>query len=601
MTRPEGEQSDEGNGGHRRSVTLSSGLTETPDSHGAFPRLGDEQVETLTRVGERRRTQPGEVLYAQGEPTSDFFVVLEGLVAIVEGFGDEEKVVGVHGPRRFLGELGLLAGQPAYVGAVVAEPGEVLVVPIKSLRQLVLGDPVLGDLILRAYLMRRSLLIKLGSGFRIVGSCYSPDTKRLLEFAARNRLPHRFVDLDKDSQAEELLRQLGVAPEDTPVVVLREAEVLRNPDNAELARRLGLRRPEPDRGVYDLLVVGAGPAGLAAAVYGASDGLTVSAVEALATGGQAGTTSRIENYLGFPSGISGSELAERSVIQADKFGVRIAVPSGARSMQPHDGNYVVGLEDGAEVISRAVVIATGARYRRLAVPDIERFEGISVYYAATLHEARECRSEPLAVVGGGNSAGQAAVFLADTSQVYLLVRGRDLTENMSRYLVDQVERHPSIEVLRCTEVRELGGRKTLEAVVVENNQTGELRKLPARALFVFIGASPHTAWLSGTVALDKDGFVLTGTDADEFRVEDLWRHVSRPPLVLETSRPGVFAAGDVRRGSIKRMASAVGEGAMAVRLVYEHLFEQSEALSTTGPVRTAPTIEGWSGGNAPNR
>ena len=253
---------------------MPAGLTETPDSHGAFPRLGDEQVETLSRVGERRRTQPGEALYAQGEPTSDFFVILEGLVAIVEGFGDEQKVVRVHGPRRFLGELGLLAGQPAYVGAVVAEPGEVLVVPIESLRQLVLDDPVLGDLILRAYLMRRSLLVNLGSGFRIVGSCYSPDTKRLLEFAARNRLPHRFVDLDQDSEAEELLRQLGVAPEDTPVVVLREAEVLRNPDNAELARRLGLRRPEPERGVYDLLVVGAGPAGLAAAVYGASDGLT---------------------------------------------------------------------------------------------------------------------------------------------------------------------------------------------------------------------------------------------------------------------------------------------------------------------------------------
>jgi thioredoxin reductase (NADPH) len=324
-------------------------------------------------------------------------------------------------------------------------------------------------------------------------------------------------------------------------------------------------------------------------------------VEALATGGQAGTTSRIENYLGFPSGISGSELAERSVIQANKFGVRIAVPSGARSMQPHDGNYVVGLEDGAEVISRAVVIATGARYRRLAVPDIERFEGISVYYAATLHEARECRSEPVAVVGGGNSAGQAAVFLADTSQVYLVVRGRDLTENMSRYLVDQVKRHPSIELLTCTEVRELYGRKTLETVAVENNQTGEHRMLPARALFVFIGASPHTPWLSGTVALDEDGFVLTGTEADEFRVEDVWRHVSRPPLVLETSRPGVFAVGDVRRGSIKRMASAVGEGAMAVRLVYEHLFEQSETLSTTGPVRITPTIAGWSGGDAPKR
>ena len=375
-------------------------------------------------------------------------MVLGGLVAIVEGFGDEQKVVRVHGPRRFLGELGLLAGQPAYVGAVVAQPGEVLVVPIESLRQLVLGDPVLGDLILRAYLMRRLLLIELGSGFRIVGSCYSPDTKRLLEFAARNRLPHRFVDLDKDSQAEELLRQLGVAPKDTPVVVLREAKVLRNPDNAELARRLGLRRPEPERGVYDLLVVGAGPAGLAAAVYGASDGLAVFAwrlwpLEARPERRHASRISRL------PSGISGNELAERSVIQADKFGVGIAVPSGARSMQPHDGNYVVGLEDGAEVISRAVVIATGARYRRLAVPEIERFEGIGDYYAATLR-GTGVPVRTLAVVGGGNSAGQAAVFLADTSQVYLLVRGRDLTENVSRDLVDQVEHHRSIEVLRCT-------------------------------------------------------------------------------------------------------------------------------------------------------
>jgi len=582
MTGSEGELSDEGNGRPRRNPGgLPAGLTETPDLQGAFPRLSEQQLDSLSLVGQRRSTHQGEVLYAQGEPTADFFVVLVGLVAVVEGFGDEQKVVRVHGPHRFLGELGLLEGQPSFVGAVVSEPGEVLVVPIESLRQLVLGDPVLGDLILRAYLIRRSLLISLGSGFRIIGSCYSPDTRRLLEFAARNRLPHRLVDLDKDGGAEELLHQLGVVPEDTPVVVLRETEVLRNPTNAELARALGLRRPEPDGGVYDLLVVGAGPAGLAAAVYGASDGLTVSAVEALATGGQAGTTSRIENYLGFPSGISGSELAERSVIQADKFGVRIAVPSGALSLKPDNGHYVVGLGDGRKVTSRAVVIATGARYRRLAVPDIERFEGISVYYAATVHEARECRSDPVAVVGGGNSAGQAAVFLAEGSQVYLLVRGRNLNENMSRYLIDQVERHPRVEVMTCTEVREIVGDKTLEAVVVENNQNGERRELAARALFVFIGATPHTTWLSDTVALDMDGFVLTGTDADEFRAEDVWRHVSRQPLLLETSRPGVFAVGDVRRGSIKRMASAVGEGAMSVRLVYEHLFEQSAGLNTT--------------------
>jgi len=572
---PSSGESGENDRPRRMAASLPSGLTETPDLHGAFPRLSEEQVETLSRVGQRQPTQPGEVLYEEGEPTSDFFVVLEGLVAVVEGFGDEQKVVRVHGPRRFLGELGLLEGQPSFVGAVVSEPGEVLVVPIESLRQLVLGDPVFGDLILRAYLIRRSLLIRLGSGFRIIGSCYSPDTRRLLEFAARNRLPHRLVDLDEDAGAEALLRQLGVGPENTPVVVLRETEVLRNPTNAELARALGLRRPEPTRGVFDLLVVGAGPAGLAAVVYGASDGLTVSAVDAIATGGQAGTTSRIENYLGFPSGISGTELAERSVIQAGKFGVRIAVPSEALSLEPHNGHYVVRLGDGREVISRAVVIATGARYRRLAVPGIEKFEGTSVYYAATVHEARECRSDPVAVVGGGNSAGQAAVFLAEGSQVYLLVRGRNLNENMSRYLVDQVERHPRVEVMMCTEVRDVVGDKALEAVVVENNRNGERRELAARALFVFIGATPHTTWLSDTVALDADGFVLTGTDADEFRAENVWRHISRLPLVLETSRPGVFAVGDVRRGSTKRMASAVGEGSMAVRLVYEHLSEQT--------------------------
>ena len=476
MTRSDGEQSDEGNDGRRTSGTLSSGLTETPDSHGAFPRLGDEQVETLSRVGERRRTQPGEALYAQGEPTSDFFVVLEGLVAVVEGLGDEQKVVRVHGPRRFLGELGLLAGQPAYVGAVVAEPGEVLVVPIESLRQLVLGDPVLGDLILRAYLLRRSLLIKLGSGFRIVGSCYSPDTKRLLEFAARNRLPHRFVDLDKDSQAEELLRQLGVAPEDTPVVVLREAEVLRNPDNAELARRLGLRRPEPDRGVYDLLVVGAGPAGLAAAVYGASDGLTVFAVEALATGGQAGTTSRIENYLGFPSGISGmswpSVRSSRRTSSASGSPCRpgrgrcnhtMGTMSSASRTAPRSSHVRWSSPRAPDTAALPYPISNGSRDQRLLRRNPARGTGVPVRTIG-----RGGRRQ-LGGSGGGVPGG--------TSQVYLLVRGPDLTENMSRYLVDQVERHPSIEVLRCTEVRELDGRKTLEAVVVENNQTGELRKL----------------------------------------------------------------------------------------------------------------------------
>jgi thioredoxin reductase (NADPH) len=562
------------------STKLSSDslpLAETPDVYGAFPRLNEQQIAALAERGERRPTRAGEQLIEQGSRTDEFFVILSGFVAVVEGYGDEERVVRVHGPGRFLGELGLLEGQPAFVGAVVSEPGEVLAIPVFSLREMVTSDPVLGDLILRAYLIRRSLLIGQGTGFRIIGSGYSPDTKRLLEFAARNRLPHRLIDLEKDHQAEVLLRRFGVGVEETPVVILRGCELLRNPSSAELARLMGLRPLNTKLNVCDLLVVGAGPAGLAASVYGASDGLTVAAMDAVATGGQASTTSRIENYLGFPAGISGAELAERSVIQAHKFGAQISVPVEAIKLEPRDGNYVVGFDDGTEVVARTVVISTGARYRRLRVPRIKEFEGTSVFYAATLHEARVCQMSPVAIVGGGNSAGQAAIFLGESaSKVYLLVRGGDLNKDMSRYLVDRVENHPRVEVLPQTEVQELVGRDKLEGLVVENNRTHERRELDARSLFVFIGASPCTAWLSGLVALDDDGFVLTGVEAAEAATADDWRHVGRSPFVLETSRPGVFAAGDVRSGSIKRVASAVGEGAMVVRLVHEHFGEAGD-------------------------
>jgi thioredoxin reductase (NADPH) len=553
------------------STKLSSDLplAETPDVNGAFPRLNEQQIETLAERGERRTTRAGEVLYTQGSQTDQFFVILSGTIAIVDRDGDEERIVLVHGPGRFLGELGVIEGQPAFTGAVVVEPGAVLAIPVSSLRELITSDPVLGDLILRAYLIRRSMLIGLGSGFRIVGSCYSPDTKRLLEFAARNRLPHRLIDLDKDEQAENLLRRLGIGVAETPVVVLGGTDVLRNPSTAELARRMGLRPASSRADVCDLLVVGAGPAGLAAAVYGASDGLTVLVKDSVAVGGQAGTTSRIENYLGFPAGISGAELAERSVIQAHKFGAQISVPVEAIKLEPQAGPYVVGFDDGTEIVAHTVVIATGARYRKLALPRLKEFEGTSVFYAATLHEARACRTAPVAIVGGGNSAGQAAVFLAESlPKVYLVVRGGDLNENMSRYLVDRVESHPRVEVLLHTEVRELVGRDGLESIVVENNRTHERSVLDARSLFVFIGAIPCTAWLSGMVALDEDGFVLTG--ANTAAPADAWRQLEREPFVLETSCPGVFAAGDVRSGSIKRVASAVGEGAMAIRLVHEH-------------------------------
>lgn len=539
-------------------------LPETPDLDGAFPRLSEQQLLALEAHGERRRVRQGEVLYREGDERCDFYVVLEGQVAILQGYGGAVRVVAVHGPRRFLGELGLLTGQAAFLTAVALEPGEVLVVPVERLRELVSQDAAFGDLVLRAYLIRRSMLIELGAGFRIVGSRYSPDTRRLREFAARNRLPHRWIDLEKDKEAERLLRQLGVAPEETPVVIWRGELVLRNPTNAELARAIGLPAPKPGGTVCDLVIVGAGPAGLAAAVYAASEGLATVTFDAIATGGQAGTSPRIENYPGFPSGISGSELTERTVIQAEKFGADINVPAEATALEQRDGHHLVRLDDGQAVEGRTVVVATGARYRKLPVPRLEEFEGTSVHYAATHVEAQLCHGDPVAVVGGGNSAGQAAVFLMKhAARVSLLIRGGDLGRSMSRYLADRIEHTPGIEVLRHTEVRELVGEGALEAVVVEDSRTGSRRRLEARALFVFIGAEPHTGWLGDRLALDDRGFILTGADAV--------RDDGRQPFLLETSLPGVFAAGDVRSGSIKRVTAAVGEGAMAIRLAHEYL------------------------------
>ncbi|MBC6458937.1 FAD-dependent oxidoreductase [Actinomadura sp. HBU206391] len=547
-------------------------LRETPDSYGAYPRLTEEQIELLARFGARHPKRAGETLYREGDQACDFHVILSGKVMMVEGYGLEDRVISVHGAGRFLGELNLLTDQAVLLTAVMGEPGEVLTVPVAHLRDLAMQDPNLGDQIMRACLIRRSILIGLGTGFRIVGSRYSPDTRRLREFAARNRLPHRWIDLEQDKGAEAVLRRLGITPEETPVVILGAEHVLRNPTNAELARALGLPAPCAGNDVCDLIVVGAGPAGLAASVYGASEGMATVALDAVATGGQAGTTSRIENYLGFPAGISGSELADRAVIQAEKFGARISVPADATALEEHEGYHAVRLSDGTTITGRTVVIATGVCYRRLPLPRLEEFEGVSVYYAATVAEAQSCRNDPVAVVGGGNSAGQATLFLAQHSApVRLLIRGGDLAKDMSRYLVDRIEHCPQVEVLLHTEVRELIGEKgSLEALKVENNQSGERSMFQARALFVFIGATPHTDWLAGQLSLDDHGFVLTGPAADPTGEENPSR-IGRAPLPLETSRPGVFAVGDVRSGSIKRMASAVGEGSMAIRLVHEYL------------------------------
>jgi thioredoxin reductase (NADPH) len=425
-------------------------------------------------------------------------------------------------------------------------------------------------------------LIEVGVGFRILGSCYSPDTRRLREFAARNRLPHRFIDLDRDASAEELLRHLGIKPEETPVVICRRDCVLRNPSSAELAQVIGLPTPKPSDDVYDLLIVGAGPAGLAAAVYGASEGLHTIVLDSTAIGGQAGLSTRIENYLGFPAGLSGAELAERAVLQAEKFGAGFAIPAEAVALGREDGFHAVTLSDQSTMTARAVVIATGVRYRRLPVPDVDRFEGTSVYYAATLVEAHQCLGQPVVVVGGGNSAGQAAVFLSSrASVVHLVVRDSDLGANMSRYLVDRLQRLPGVEIHLDSEVRQLDGDRALRRVELENNRAGDRDWVDAAAVFVFIGAEPCTHWLSSEIAVDEHGFVRVGPDAVAAVQHD---GAHRRLLPSETTVAGVFAVGDVRVGSVKRVASAVGEGSMVVRLVHEYL----EELVGRDDVRSAP-------------
>ncbi|MFI5913359.1 FAD-dependent oxidoreductase [Dactylosporangium sp. NPDC051541] len=551
-------------------------LRETPDRGWAYPRLADAHIQALAGQGQRRRTHTGDVLIREGEEHYDFFVVLAGKVAEVEEYGEDKRTIGVHGPGRFLGELSLITGQAALCTSQVREPGEVLRVPADRLKAVIAQDSTLGDLVLKAYLCRRSLLISRGAGLRVIGSRFSPDSRRLREFAARNRIPCQWIDLEHDQDAEALLRGLRVRPGETPVVICPNGQVLRNPSNAELAHAVGLPAPRPGVTVCDLAVVGAGPAGLAAAVYGASEGLVTVALDELATGGQAGRSSRIENYPGFPAGIPGGELAERAVVQAGKFGATFSVPARACGLEEREGDYVIRLDNGGEVMTRTVLIATGAQYRKLDVAGFEEFEASSVYYAATLSEALFCRDDPVAVVGGGNSAGQAALFMSRYARIVHLLARRDLGETMSRYLIDRIETTPNADTHLHTEVRELLGNDTLERLVVQDRGTGQRRELPARALFVFIGAAPCTDWLPDRLAKDADGFVLAGPDGDAPG------QPGRP--LLQTSLPGVFAAGDVRSGSIKRVAAAVGEGAAAVQLVWKYL--QSTGRAAAGSAAT---------------
>jgi len=585
------EGPDDRTGPSPRSAAGSSAGSTQPAQAGRSPVLDEAQLEVLRRYGREHDMAAGDVLFAAGDVTYDLFVVLAGEVRIIERHGQPgETVITKYGRSQFLGEIGLLTGQRAYLSAVVSTAGRVLRVPVEQARLVMAQELSLSELILRTFLLRHSILTGLGSGLTLIGSRFDPGTRRLLEVLARNRLASRWLELEGSPDAEAMLRELDVPVRDLPIVVVPGGPLLRNPGSRELLDALGLSGPgdtDPS-GACDLLVVGAGPAGLAAAVYGASEGMATVLAEDTALGGQAGTSSRIENYLGFPAGLSGEELAARAALQAQKFGVRIKLAAKAVSLSSEAGVHRVRFDDAEAITAKSVIIATGARYNRLPLDRLAEFEGVGVYHAATQMEAQACRARPVVIVGGGNSAGQAALFLSrSSSEVHVIIRGETLETSMSRYLIDQIERDPRIIVTRRTQIIALLGKDQLDGVELLDASRQQTSALAVCGLFVFIGAQPSTQWLAGQLAEDTHGFLLTGGNIPQAQLDD----ADRIPLFLETSRPGVFAVGDVRSRSVKRAATAIGEGSMAVRLVFER-------LQATGTAVADPPRVGGDGRNA---
>jgi thioredoxin reductase (NADPH) len=539
----------------------------------AFPVLDAEQIAQLANCATvaSKHYRDGETLVTVGERSFKFFIVKSGQIEILDYSGDAPRIIATHAEGEFTGDISHLTGTPAIFTAIARGDCEVFEISGEVLRHVLNQCPGLSDIILQAFIARRQLLRESAKfiGLRVIGSRYSPDTFRVRDFLTRNRVLFTWVDLESDPQVDQLLKQFGVTEADTPVVACAHMLLLRNPSNETLANEIGIHQPL-EHTVFDLLVVGAGPAGLAAAVYGASEGLSTAVLDSTAPGGQAGSSMRIENYLGFPTGLTGAELTDRATLQANKFGAHLSIPTAATRLSFENGYAALDAGDGEPITAKCLLIATGAQYRRLEVDGVERFEGTGLYYAATPAEALLCRGCPVIVVGGGNSAGQAAVFLAENaSRVLLLIRGDDLNKNMSSYLVHRIEQTANIELLSNTVIREMVGNGHLKAIEILNKNTGQQRTIETPAVFSFIGATPRTDWLPPEIERDAKGFVRTGTALAQ---SPSWR-VARPPFLLETSHPGVFAAGDVRSGSVKRVASAVGEGAMAVQFVHEYLKE----------------------------
>src|SRR5262245_2023434 len=551
------------------------------------PPLDSEQLGLLRRYGRERSTQAGQVVFREGDRAYEFIVVLSGTVAVVDHDAEAMRQLATLGPGRFVAELNIMTGGRVFATAVVREAGSVLVVPVDRLQEVIAKDQRLSDVIVQVVLRRRQWFVQLRAGLQIVGSRTSPDARRLREFVAHNRVPHVWVDLDTDPSAAAMLAQQGLDRTDSPVVVMRGGEVLRNPSNSELARAAGLGTSAVPTKTVDVAVIGAGPAGLAASVYGASEGLATAVIDSTGVGGQIGTTSRIENYLGFPVGVSGEEFAERSLVQALRFGATLLVPRTAAGLARRGDDYAIRLADGDELAARTVIIATGVAYRQLDAAGLDRIEGAGVFYSPLAGQDQIVPGDPVVIVGGGNSAGQAATWLADHGHpVTVVIRGEGLAASMSQYLIDRIAQQPAITIMFRCAVREVDGVGRLERVVVEDLTTSARRTLAAAALFVLIGAEAHTQWLTESIELDSHGFIVTGPDlSGQTRSAPAWEKIGRDPYLLEASLPGVFAVGDVRSHSVKRVASAVGEGSIAIRFASEHLSRRAGLAATRLPAR----------------
>jgi thioredoxin reductase (NADPH) len=546
----------------------------TADRDRMFPRLSADQLDRLATYGAVRRFAAGDVLIEAGVPIEHFYAVTEGAVDVVRPVGGGEEYIVSHGPGEFIGDVHTLSGRRSVVRARARTAGAALEVSRDHLLTVIQVDAELSAILMRAFILRRAALMASGRGdVVIVGSTHSTGTLRLKEFLARNGYPYSYLDLDRDPEAQHVVDRFRVTPDSIPIVMCPGNAILLNPSNAALAECLGLNQAVDDVKVRDVIIVGAGPAGLAAAVYAASEGLDALVIETTAPGGQAGSSSKIENYLGFPTGVSGNELAARAYTQAEKFGAEILIAKTAVSLSCAVRPYAVELDGGLRLHTRAVIIATGAQYRRLPLPNLDRFEGAGVYYGATYIESQLCANEDVIVVGGGNSAGQAAVFLSQTSHVHVMVRREGLAETMSRYLIRRIEESPRITLHPYTELVDLEGGEHLERVSWRNTQTGEIDTRDIRHLFLMTGAVPNTAWLQGCLVTDPQGFIKAGSDLTHDDLMHAAWPLSRHPFLLETSLPGVFAVGDVRFGNVKRVASAVGEGSVSVSLVHRFLAE----------------------------